>query len=79
VCLKDENLDEFDLSWVQPKNFRHNDRWRDHKVGEADRLALKAYEVIGGCPYLGYRKRRRKTKPVEDMIRRFLDMDEKEK
>ena len=50
VCLKPEDLDSFDLSWAYPRKPRHDERWRDFEEGEADRLALKAFQKVKGYP-----------------------------
>ena len=47
IALKPENLEEFDISWVDPKNFKHNPNWRKYIEGEADELAEKAYHKVG--------------------------------
>jgi len=71
--MKSDDLENFDISWIKLDGFRHNTTWREFKEGEADELALKAYETIGGCPYIGGRHRRkRKTKKVEDMISKII-------
>jgi len=73
VCMKSDDLENFDTSWIELDGFRHNTTWREFKEGEADELALKAYETIGGCPYIGGRyRRKRKTKKVEDMISKII-------
>ena len=73
ICMSSEDLDNFYINWTKLDDFRHNTSWKKFKEGEADELALKAYETVGGCPYIGGRyKRKRKTKKVEDMISRII-------
>lgn len=67
VCFKPDDLDSFDINWINPLNFKHNSQWRRHVDGESDELALKAHKSIGGIPIIGGR-RSRKTKRVEEMI-----------
>ncbi len=50
VCLKPEDVDSFDVSWADPYNPKHSERWREYEEGEADSLALKAFAAIGGYP-----------------------------
>lgn len=73
VCLDPENLDDFTpeeakLGRVQ----RHWEGWRNYKVGEADELAVKAYNLVGGYPGTYGRPRRRKHPPLEKQIWNFL-------
>ncbi|MBS7636392.1 hypothetical protein KEJ37_03465 [Candidatus Bathyarchaeota archaeon] len=73
VCLKPDEADSFSPEWIQPSSFRHNTAWRDFKEGEADTLALKAYETVGGYPMLTMGKRRRvKSKKLDECINEFL-------
>ncbi len=73
VCLRPDELDAFTPDWARPGAFRHWPGWDRHEPGEADELALRALEVVGPYPR-PYRPRRRKTKRLEDMIRKYLDM-----
>jgi hypothetical protein len=59
VCILPEDLDNFEISWTNPKSFRHNDNWDRAAIGEGDSLAELAYNKIGPCPYTGrlYRKK----------------------
>ncbi|RLI35257.1 hypothetical protein DRO53_01635 [Candidatus Bathyarchaeota archaeon] len=74
VCLEPERLDDFnpleDARLGGP--LRHWEGWRRHRVGEADRLALEAYRLLGGYPGTYGRPRRRKHPPLESQIWRFL-------
>jgi len=46
VTIHPEKLDEFDLSWADPKNFRYWKDWDRFSEGEADKLAEKALEAV---------------------------------
>ena len=48
VCFKPDQLDSFDPSWADLSNFKHDTRWREHREGEADQLALEALRALGG-------------------------------
>ena len=86
VCFKSSELDNFEISWADPKSYKHNPKWRDYVVGEADPLALKAIEEVGG--YKGWTremprekamkieiiKKKPSTKPITGKIGRFQVM-----
>ena len=74
ICMKPDQLGEFSPEWITPGRFRHNPSWREFSVGEADELALRAYRSVGGYP-LHFRRRRRKTKPLDEEIMRWLERD----
>jgi hypothetical protein len=46
VCFKPESLDSFDPSWADLGSFKHDPRWREHREGEADELALDALKAL---------------------------------
>ncbi|MEM0217641.1 MAG: hypothetical protein QXM73_02670 [Candidatus Nezhaarchaeales archaeon] len=48
ICFKPSILDNFELEWADPKNFKHDEGWRDFVDGEGDEAAIKALEVVGG-------------------------------
>jgi hypothetical protein len=48
VCFKPSEIEDFDLSWVDPENFRHKPVYKDFEKGEADELAEKALSIVGG-------------------------------
>jgi len=48
VCFKPNDIRNFDLSWIYPESYRHDPTWKIYLDGEADDLALKAIEDIGG-------------------------------
>ena len=71
VCLKPDELDEFSPEWIQPSKFKHNPAWRDFKKGEADTLAIKAYETVGGYPTPS-RRVKPKSKKLDQQINEWL-------
>jgi len=73
ICLKPDDVDNFSPEWIQPLSFRHNTAWRNFQKGEADALALKAYEAVGGYPMLTVGKRRKgKAKSLDQQINEWL-------
>lgn len=50
IAFKPYEIDDFDFSWTNPNNFKHNNDWREFIEGEADNLARKAFKVIGPYP-----------------------------
>ncbi len=48
ICFKPNEIDDFSLDWLNPEDIRHNRRWREHEVGEADEIAKRAMGEIGG-------------------------------
>lgn len=74
VCIKPEDLDKFTPEWINPQDFRHDPEWRAFREGEADRLAEAAYRAVGGYPFKP-RGRRRKTKPLDKQIMKWLQRD----
>ncbi|MEM0084674.1 MAG: hypothetical protein QW743_04480 [Candidatus Methanomethylicia archaeon] len=48
VCFKPDELDDFDICWTNPESIKHNKDWRIYVEGEADELALEAYNRVGG-------------------------------
>jgi hypothetical protein len=53
VCVLPKDLERFDISWTNPRSFRHDGNWNESKPGEADSLAELAFDKIGPCPYTG--------------------------
>jgi len=71
ICIDVNDLDSFDLSWTSINSFKHFHGWNRFEVGEADELAVKALELVGGYP--GYPKgRRRRSLPVDKLIMKWL-------
>ncbi|MEO0250958.1 MAG: hypothetical protein ABIM44_01790 [candidate division WOR-3 bacterium] len=58
VCFKPEDIENFDISWTDPKDFRHEPAYTIFEKGEADELAEKALSEVGG-----YFKRERLITP----------------
>ena len=73
ICVAPDELEDFTPEWARPGRFRHWDGWDRFEQGEADELALRALELVGGYPR-PRRRRRRKTKRLTDMIRKYLNM-----
>jgi hypothetical protein len=71
ICLKPNEFDEFSPEWIQPSKFKHNPAWRDFKKGEADTLAIKAYETVGGYPTQS-RRVKPKSKKLDQQINEWL-------
>ncbi|MEM4700156.1 MAG: hypothetical protein QXT74_04305 [Candidatus Nezhaarchaeales archaeon] len=69
ICIPLNKLRDFDVSWIEPGGYRHSGEWSRYEEGEADCLALKAYEAIGGYPR---KVRRRKYERVDEAIARAL-------
>jgi hypothetical protein len=47
VCLKPDQLGDFDIDWAKPQVLKHNEAWREHVEGEGDELAKKALREVG--------------------------------
>ncbi|MEM3565444.1 MAG: hypothetical protein QXK47_04250 [Candidatus Bathyarchaeia archaeon] len=71
VCLKSNDIDNFSPEWIKPSNFRHNHAWRNFQKGEADTLATKAYETVGGYP-TPLRKGKPRGKRLDQQIKEWL-------
>ncbi|MEM0018222.1 MAG: hypothetical protein QXO55_05805 [Candidatus Korarchaeum sp.] len=68
VCVNPDDLDDFDISWTEPLDFKHWRDWRKYETGESDQAVLEALSRLGGY----YRRgRSRKELPVDEMIRRW--------
>ncbi|MDW8033424.1 MAG: hypothetical protein RMI79_00505 [Nitrososphaerota archaeon] len=67
ICLPPEKLEEFDISWTDPKSYVHfPDSWKRFSEGEGDDLAERAFISIG--PYIVGKRWRRKHKPLDTEI-----------
>lgn len=75
VVFKPDELEDFDISWTKPSNYRHSVKWREYKEGEADNLALKAIEAIGGYPKMIPQRKKRKFQ-LEKRIQKYLPKNE---
>ncbi|RLI26483.1 hypothetical protein DRO58_05540 [Candidatus Bathyarchaeota archaeon] len=71
VCIRKDDLGSFDPSWADVDRYRHFRGWGSHVPGEADNLALKAFQAIGPCPSR-MRFRRRKHPPLDRQIDKWL-------
>ncbi|BEP17473.1 hypothetical protein PYJP_08250 [Pyrofollis japonicus] len=48
VVFTPDKLDEFDIEWARPSNFKHQAyAWKQYKEGEADALAEEAVKKLG--------------------------------
>ncbi len=74
ICIKPENLDEFELSWSEPRAFIHDTSWSNYEEGEADSAVLEALSKVGGYPL--HRHSRKKEPTIEEMVRRWLSSKE---
>jgi hypothetical protein len=72
VCVPLNKLWGFDPSWTSPSAYRHSGEWRRFEEGEADELALKAHEVVGGYPLRPRRARRRRFARLDEAIAKAL-------
>lgn len=73
VCINPNNLDNFNPETdANLDGFKHFKNWKNYVEGEADDLALKAYQYIGGFP--GFPKhKRRKHPPLDKQILKWLN------
>ncbi len=72
ICMKPDQLDEFDISWSQPGSFIHNTEWDRYDVGEADQAVKDSLRIVGGYPIVRARVgMRRKEPPVDEMVRKW--------
>ena len=70
VPLCPDELEDFRPDWVEPGSFRHCEEWERFRPGEAEGAVRSSMEVHGGYP--ARRGRRRKTRSIEEMLRRFI-------
>ncbi|MCS7139128.1 MAG: hypothetical protein N3F04_02155 [Candidatus Nezhaarchaeota archaeon] len=70
ICMKPSALYYFNPSWVNPNAYNHDGRWQSYEEGEADELAEKALNVIGGFP--AKKARARRFPRVDEMIVKWL-------
>jgi hypothetical protein len=71
VCIRPSQLHHFDPSWVDPQSYVHDKDWTLYEEGEADELAEKAINVIGGFPLR--RTRGRKYPRLDKAIAKWLN------
>jgi len=73
VCMSPKALDEFSPSWLSLDGYKHWREWDSYVRGEADQLARKAYESVGGYPVRRIQAvRKRKTKSTAELISKWL-------
>jgi len=78
VCIDKNKLNDFSPEWAKINEFKHFYDWNNFSIGEADELALKAYENIGPYPHYP-RLRKRKTIPLDMQIIKWLKKFEEER
>ena len=79
VCINPNKLDSFNPETdANLEGFKHFEGWNVWVEGEADSLALKAYNYIGGFPTLP-RTRKRKHPPLDKQILSWLSKLDSEK
>jgi len=67
VAFKPDEIDDFDPSWLDPENPRHNTDWRKYVEGEGDELTEKAIHLVGYYPRLIGRKKRKVGLDIPDI------------
>jgi len=73
VCIDPATLNDFSPSWVMPEDFRHWEGWNRYVEGEADSLATKAYEAVGGYPLKRLpRVKARKKMGLDELIMKWI-------
>lgn len=50
VCFLPDEINDFNPEWASVQHYRHAREWDRFKIGEADGLAEKAYQVVGAYP-----------------------------
>jgi len=50
VCFSPDMIDNFTPEWASAERYRHWKGWDRFELGEADRLAEKAYRIVGPYP-----------------------------
>ncbi|MCS7116353.1 MAG: hypothetical protein RMJ31_04160 [Nitrososphaerota archaeon] len=72
ICIPPDSLSDFTPEWIRLRTFKHYRGWDRFKLGEANRLAEKAYKLIG--PRSTYRRSiRRKHMPLDKQIMKWLE------
>ena len=71
ICISEEELDEFNPEWTEVGRYRHFDGWGRYVPGEADDLALRAFNTVGPCTSHP-RFRRRRHPPLDRQINKWF-------
>ncbi len=74
IAFKPDDIDDFDISWIDPAISKNNPRWREFEEGEADELAMRAFKEIG--PYPKYRVIKEVTEIPLERIRGVTSQEE---
>ena len=73
ICIDPNMLDDFSISWVSLGNFKHWEGWNRYIEGEADSLAIKACETVGGYPLRRTPRMKAKKKiGVDELIMKWI-------
>lgn len=72
ICMKPSQLHHFSPSWIEPESYIHNREWVFYEKGEADVLAEKAMNIIGGFP--ARKPRARRYPKLDEAITKWLDL-----
>ncbi|MBS7655297.1 hypothetical protein KEJ50_02195 [Candidatus Bathyarchaeota archaeon] len=76
VCLNPNKLENFNpFEDANLNRFKHFESWKNYVIGEADELALKAYNYIGGYPYFKTKNKRRKHPPLDKQILKLIQLN----
>ncbi len=76
VCLNPNELESFNpYEDANVNQFKHFENWKNYIVGEADELALKAYNYIGEYPYFKTKNKRRKHPPLDKQILKLIRLN----
>ncbi|RLI19324.1 hypothetical protein DRO54_08640, partial [Candidatus Bathyarchaeota archaeon] len=78
VCINPKDIRIFSPEWIRVNSFRHWTGWDNYEEGEADSLAIKAYEVVGGYPlrHLPKVSKTRKAK-LDELIMKWINQHQK--
>jgi hypothetical protein len=70
-------IERFTPEWASVESYRHWKGWYRFETGEADHLAERAYEAVGGYPLRKFLNRLgKKGKAKDELIARWLKKEE---
>ena len=61
IAFKPSEIDDFDISWTDPNKPKHNRKWREYEIGEADELAIKAFREVGSYVFKTIKRQSEET------------------